>query len=186
MWIRHIPQCPWYWQVCHPSSSSFHFHLILELGPNYLESYELRYNAVGKYCIESLRDFQKQPNSCSGYDSEVASIMSSKTPIYENLVPSSKNRIQHSMPLQHPISSLQHPISSMQHPLVHHPISTVQHPITTIHHPLSGVQHPISNIHPISSMHQHSILHHNNPILTNPMVWQPQQLNPPSGEYLLS
>ena len=133
-------------------------------------------------CIRFLKDFQKRLNSCSGYDSEVASIMSSKTPIYENLVPSSKNRIQHSMPLQHPISSLQHPISSMQHPLVHHPISTVQHPITTIHHPLSGIQHPISNIqHPISSMQQHSILHHNNPILTNPMVWQPQQLNPPSG-----
>merc|ERR1740124_175649 len=77
-------------------------------------------------------------DSCSGYDSEVASIMSSKTPIYENLVPSSNNRIQHSMPLQHPMSSLQHPISSMQHPLVHHPMSNVQHPITTIHHPLSG------------------------------------------------
>ncbi|XP_063694482.1 uncharacterized protein LOC134826129 isoform X2 [Bolinopsis microptera] len=121
-------------------------------------------------------------DSCSGYDSEVASIMSSKTPIYENLVPSSKNRMHNSIPLQHPISSLQHPISSMQHPLVHHPISSVQHPITTIPHHMSGVQHPISNIqHPISSLHQHSILHHNNPILTNPMVWQPQQLNPPSG-----
>ena len=133
---------------------------------------------------QSVEDFQKPNNSCSGYDSEVASIMSSKTPIYENLVPSSKNRMHNSIPLQHPISSLQHPISSMQHPLVHHPISSVQHPITTIPHHLSGVQHPISNIqHPISSLHQHSILHHNNPILTNPMVWQPQQLNPPSGAF---
>ena len=140
--------------------------------------------------------------------------MSSKTPIYENLV-RPNSRLKH--PLQQPVSSLHHPVSSFHHPIssLHHPVSSLHHPVSSLHHPVSSLHHPVSSLHhplihhPISNVqhpvlsslqhpfaaslgvstapaHQDTIsgqtpLNRNNSILANPMVWQPQQLGPPSG-----
>eukprot|EP00116_Pleurobrachia_bachei_P003687 sb/3463949/ len=107
-------------------------------------------------------------DSCSGYDSEVASILSSKNPIYENLPMSAAHHRGHPVSslaaLQHPISMMNHPISSLNHPIssinppplssLQHPISSIQHPISSLHHPISSLHHPISSLHhPISSLH---------------------------------
>ena len=139
--------------------------------------------------------------------------MSSKTPIYENLIRPTSRAVKHPLQQHHP--ALHHP--ALHNPALHHPVSSLHHPVSNLHHPVSSLHHPlhpISNVqHPILSSLQHPFSHHplaggmhplsggggihpppsmvprlpdtsvptNQAILANPLMWQSQQLAPPSG-----